>query len=134
MKKPYILLSLAIVLLAACQSKKQTDEVKSVTIEAISYQTQTMFTITCDRFDDYYKDKWKLRTVTDKAEIDKLNGLLYSLKRIENGYEPNVRVKLLLNNTSGTVDTICLDDKVTRIKGISYETSVELANMVQSPL
>ncbi|MEO6149238.1 MAG: lipoprotein [Mucilaginibacter sp.] len=131
MKKPYILLLLAIVVLSACQSKKQTDEVKSVTIEAISYQTQTMFTITCDRFDTYYKDKWKARTVTDKAEIDKLTKFLASLKTIDGGYEPNVRVKLLLTNTAGTVDTVCLDDKVTRIKGVSYETSVELANMVQ---
>ncbi|RCH56636.1 hypothetical protein DJ568_01890 [Mucilaginibacter hurinus] len=131
MKIAHVLLLAGTALLAACEGKKQIDEVKSATVEAISYQTETAFNITCDRFDTYYQDKWKTRTITEKAQLDNLTGLLYALKRIDNGYEPNVRVKLLLNYTSGKTDTVCLDDKVTRFKGGSYETSVELANMVQ---
>jgi hypothetical protein len=126
-----IFLLTGVVLTFGCQSKKPANDVKSVTVEAISFQTETMFTIACDKFDTYYKDKWKAKTITDKATIDKLSSLLDGLKRSNDAYEPNVRVKLLLTSSKGTVDTVCLDDKITRYKGGSYETSVELANFVQ---
>ncbi|RYY32089.1 MAG: hypothetical protein EOP46_19760 [Sphingobacteriaceae bacterium] len=111
--------------------KKSANELKSVTIEVIAFQTETMFTVTCDKFDHYYKDKWHSKTITNQADLDKLTKLIDALYRTDNGYEPNVRAKLLLTNANGSVDTVCMDSKVTRYKGVSYETTPELANFVQ---
>ncbi|MCC8409622.1 hypothetical protein LJ707_11840 [Mucilaginibacter sp. UR6-1] len=130
MKSAYFSITCA-VLLSACQNSKPENNFKTVTVEAISFQTETMFKISCEKFDTYYADKWRSKTITDKASLDKLNGLLQSLRKTDNAYEPDVRVKLLLTNTSGTADTVCLDDKITRYKNASYKTSVELANFVQ---
>jgi len=126
-----LFLLLIILLLLSCQPKKQPEDIKSVTIEAISFQTETMFNIACDKFDTYYKDKWKSKTITDKATIDKFSNLLLGLKRTNDNYTPNVRVKLLLADSKGIVDTVCMDDKITRYKGGSYETTVEFGNFVQ---
>ncbi|MCD8740517.1 hypothetical protein LT679_07875 [Mucilaginibacter roseus] len=118
-------------LFGACQHSKPENTLKAAKVEAISYQTETMFKISCEKFDTYYADKWRSKTISDKASLDKLNDLLESLQKTDNAYEPDVRVKLLLTNTDGSIDTVCLDDKITRYKNASYETSVELANFVQ---
>ncbi|MBE9585343.1 hypothetical protein IM792_12855 [Mucilaginibacter sp. JRF] len=130
MKKVFIVIACA-TLLSACQSSKLENSYKSATVEAISFQTETMFKISCEKFDTYYADKWRSKTITDKASFDTLNTLLLALKKTDNAYEPDVRVKLLLTNTGGSIDTVCLDDKITHYKNASYETSVELANFVQ---
>lgn len=118
-------------LFSTCQNSKPENTIKAVRIEAISFQTETMFKISCEKFDTYYADKWRSKTINDKTVLDKLNNLLQGLRKTDNAYEPDVRVKLLVTNTSGTIDTVCLDDKITRYKNASYETSVELANFVQ---
>lgn len=126
-----LLLLLTIIPLFGCQTKKQPEDIRSVTIETISFQTETMFEIACDKFDTYYSDKWRTKTITDKGTVDKFSNLLLSLNRTNDAYTPNVRAKLLLTSSKGVVDTVCMDDKITRYKGASYETSVELANFVQ---
>ncbi|WP_345332036.1 hypothetical protein [Mucilaginibacter defluvii] len=120
-----------IILFSTCQNSKPANTIKAATVEAISFQTETMFQISCEKFDTYYADKWRSKTINDKARLDTLNNLLESLRKTDNAYEPDVRVKLLLTNTDGGIDTVCLDDKITRYKNASYETSVELANFVQ---
>ncbi|RVT99808.1 hypothetical protein EOD41_15310 [Mucilaginibacter limnophilus] len=125
-------LSLALLLLtASCGPDKPANELKSATMEVVAFQTETMFNVTCDKFDYYYKDKWHSKTITDKAQLDKLTKLIDALYRTDNSYEPDVRGKILLTNTDGSVDTVCMDSKVTRYKGVSYETTTELANFVQ---
>ncbi|RYY12560.1 MAG: hypothetical protein EOO04_33420 [Chitinophagaceae bacterium] len=126
-----LLLLLTVALLFGCQAKKEPADIKSVTVEAISFQTETMFEITCEKFDTYYSDKWRSKTITDKPTIDKFSNLLSGLKRTNDNYTPNVRIKLLLASSKGVVDTVCMDDKITRYKGGSYETTVEFANFVQ---
>ncbi len=90
-----------------------------------------MFNISCEKFDTYYQDKWH-KTVLDKPkQLDSLQNLLDAQKTADSGYEPNVRVKLLLSYKDGSADTVCLDEKITHYKNANYETSVELANFVQ---
>lgn len=131
MKRAYCLFTAVILLASACGPKQPANELKSATINVIAFQTETMFTVTCDKFDHYYKDKWHTKTITNKAELDKLTKLIDALYRTDNGYEPNVRGQILLTNANGSVDTVCLDSKITRYKGVSYETTAELASFVQ---
>lgn len=131
MKHLYSLSFAFTLLITSCGPQKPADELKSATIEVVAFQTETMFNVTCDKFDYYYKDKWHTKTITDKTKLDQLTKLIDGLYRTDNSYEPDVRGKLLLTNANGSVDTVCMDSKVTRYKGVSYETTPELANFVQ---
>ena len=114
----------------SCQSPQPDAKVNAVTMHVISFQTETMFNITCDKFDTYYSDKWHATTVRNDTLVKQFVDMLDGLKTVDDAYQPNVRAKLLLIKTDGNVDTVCMDTEVTRYKGKSYKTTAEFANFV----
>ncbi|WP_345213252.1 hypothetical protein [Mucilaginibacter gynuensis] len=123
------LLSVAVVF-TACQTQN-TEEVKEAIIKYIPFQTETAFTITCNNYESYYAKENKVKRLTLQNDINQLTSILFSLKRVDDGLQPDVRAQIMLTNTNGKIDTICLGSAITRYKNISYETSSELINFVQ---
>lgn len=120
----------AITSLAACTSKPAESPVKSITIKNTELGRNTLFRITCETFDKYFPDA-KVKTITQKTQIDSLMKILDSMKGTDSGNEPDIRGRIFITHANNSTDTVCLGADFLRYKNGTYETPPELVNMVQ---
>jgi hypothetical protein len=131
MKIRYAIISLTIILLSACQPKKQPgDDVKAITIKYTELSRETMFRIRCDSFDQYFP-KPHVMNLVSKPAIDTLMKALGNMKITDNDKEPDVRGKIYITHTNNTIDTVCLGVTVLKYKQLTYETPERLLMMIQ---
>jgi cell division protein FtsI/penicillin-binding protein 2 len=130
-------LSITIILLLssvlfACKGNKSNpaDTVKSIRFKFTELGRETMFRITCDKFDFYFPES-KVKNFTTTAGIDSVMQLLTTLSPINDGSQPDVRGKIYITHVNNTTDTLCVGTKVLNYKNVTYQTPQELLVLIQ---
>lgn len=115
-------------LLAACNHQPE-NPVKSVVIKHTELGRQTLFKITCDNFDQYFKDAPSL-TIISKNGIDSVTHILDKLTGTDDtGLD--VRARIILTHADNKTDTACVGVSETSYKGAIYKTPEDLLKLIE---
>ncbi|PTQ98051.1 hypothetical protein C8P68_103210 [Mucilaginibacter yixingensis] len=125
---PLFLLGSLGLLFTAC-SHQPENPVRSIVIKHTELGRQTLFKITCDNFDQYFKDAPSLTIVSQKG-IDSVTHILDKLTGTDDtGLD--VRARIILTHADNKTDTACVGVSETRYKGAIYKTPEELLKLIE---
>ena len=91
--------------------KSQTERLESVQFACVHFGITTPYAISCNDFENDFKEFYSLKTINDTGLVCQLNSALKTVEfNIGNGDSINVRAKLYLKyENSNLVRTLCLN-------------------------
>jgi len=120
---------LATGLLSGACNHQPENPVKSIIIKHTELGRQTLFKITCDNFDQYFKDAPSL-TITSKDGIENMANILNNLTGTEDtGLD--VRARIILTHADHKTDTACVGVNEMTYKGVFYKTPDGLLKVIE---
>jgi len=105
-------------------------EINKIVINWLDFDLETDIRIDCDQFTIDFDDSNFTTSLSAEKEINFIVGIVRTMKRIDNAYQPDVRGKMRLYHSNNLVDTICFSDIVLKFKNDSYKTPPELINFL----
>ncbi len=102
------LLLLAIFL--ACSGKPIASNLEKIEIKKVDFELTSIISVNCSEFENYFQEEVSASLVESESELALFAGYLNEMTQDEEGYEPDVRAKILIYRNNGNIDTLCMSE------------------------
>lgn len=130
---------LSFVLLFSCSNapkEKSSGEkertISNLQVHLVDLDLERAFKVTCNDFEQIFKDEVTKTTINDEKKIKEFSILLKSLKKDPQNYIPDVRGKVLISFKDATIDTLCISKLGFELNGISFEYNARMINLISA--
>lgn len=129
MKNKFILIVLFTVGCMGCQAQ----EIQRIDIKSVDITIETPFGITCEKFEEFFKDEIDTISIRDKERIMAFSRVIEELKEIdpsEYSLKPDTRIKMeIIYENNKTI--ICMSHLVISISDKLYFTSDSMLEFIE---
>ena len=99
---------LMLLLLSFTSCDKRVDEVVKIKLEYVSFDTETIYAVTCKDFEKAFGSDIKKKIITNKTLLRQFSNYLLHLQQDKDNYKPDVRAQITIIKRSGQVKTLCM--------------------------
>ena len=108
----------------------QAPRITHIVVKKVDFDITSIISIGCDNFESAFDKQIDVVTINSKEELKQFQNFLTSIKSDSENYIPDVRAKLLIFYSDGSIDTLCLSDLGMTFNGKSLLVDQDIKQFV----
>lgn len=108
------------------QNNECKPTIDKVIIKKVDLDTDTFVRVDCDNFETSFKESIMTIEVTEKSKLKEFKKIIDLLKPNDSSAKVDTRIKVLIFQSNGSVDTLCVDRFNLLLNGVLMKESVTL--------